>query len=394
MSLSSAVLFALAMILLLFAVAAFVEARGPQARHRPRLRHAAYTLALGVYCSSWTFYGAVGSAVRDGWSYLPIYLGPILLLLFAPRFLSRLSHAVAEEQATTVSDFIAARFGHDVIVARLVTIIALMGTIPYIALQLRSIGNVLTTVSGHPVAVPAMIVAAVLLALFAVQFGARRFEVAGRNEGLLFAIALESLIKFVALLLVCGLAVILIRAAPTDDVSRGMATLSERFDPAHLSLEIGVIGLISVLAERFGAQCVVVAIDAARVSAHPVKWDVSIRSGTERAELDAIEWARQAQDRGAGEILLTSIDRDGTQSGYDLELVQRVSDAVHVPVIASGGAATPEHLVDALAAGADAVLAASIFHDGRTTVSEIKHALATAGIPVRIDAVPTQRGEP
>ncbi|MFD2578224.1 hypothetical protein ACFSTD_05540 [Novosphingobium colocasiae] len=113
------------LILLLFSVAALVEARSERLRKAPRMRHVAYTLALGVYCSSWTFYGAVGSAVRDGWSYLPIYLGPILLLIVAPRFLRSLSRAVAEEQAATVSDFIAARFGHDVIVARLVTIIAL-----------------------------------------------------------------------------------------------------------------------------------------------------------------------------------------------------------------------------------------------------------------------------
>ena len=139
MSLNLAAIFALLLIVVLFAVAALVEARGERVRAAPRLRHWAYTLALGVYCSSWTFYGAVGSAVRDGWVYLPIYLGPILLLLGAPRFLKRLSHAVSDEQAATVSDFIAARFGHDVIVARLVTVIALLGTIPYIALQLRSV---------------------------------------------------------------------------------------------------------------------------------------------------------------------------------------------------------------------------------------------------------------
>ena len=138
MSLPSAALIGLAVILLLFAVAALVERRAGEAERRPWLRQLAYTLALGVYCSSWTFYGAVGSIVRDGWYYLPIYLAPICLLLFAPRFLKRLAQAVAEEQATTVSDFIAARFGHDNGVARLVTLIALVGTIPYVALQFRS----------------------------------------------------------------------------------------------------------------------------------------------------------------------------------------------------------------------------------------------------------------
>ncbi|MBU7590315.1 MAG: hybrid sensor histidine kinase/response regulator, partial [Sphingopyxis terrae] len=159
MSLQSAALLALAMILLLFVIAALVETRGAALARRPALRHRAYTLALGVYCTSWTFYGAVGSAVRDGWSYLPIYAAPMLLLLAAPRFLRRLSEAVHEEQATTVSDFIAARFGHDVVVARLVTVIALLGTIPYIALQLRSIGAALSIVSGADVAAQAMLVA-------------------------------------------------------------------------------------------------------------------------------------------------------------------------------------------------------------------------------------------
>ena len=168
------------------------------------MRQGAYTLALGVYCSSWTFYGAVGSIVRDGWLYLPIYLAPICLLLGAPRFLRRLAQAVAEEQATTVSDFIAARFGHDGAVARLVTLIALVGTIPYVALQFRSIGGALAFASGQPITTPTMIGSAALLALFAILFGARRYELAGRSEGLVYAIGLESVIKIVALTTVAG----------------------------------------------------------------------------------------------------------------------------------------------------------------------------------------------
>jgi Na+/proline symporter len=109
MSLHVASLVALALIVVMFAVAAMVERNGTD-HPDVRLRRRAYTLALGVYCTSWTFYGAVGSAVRDGWSYLPIYAAPIILLLAAPRFLRRLAEAVAEERATTVSDFIAARF--------------------------------------------------------------------------------------------------------------------------------------------------------------------------------------------------------------------------------------------------------------------------------------------
>ena len=138
---------------------------------------------------------------------------------------------------------------------------------------------------------------------------------------------------------------------------------------------------VGALAERFGRQCVVVAIDAARTSAGG--FEVLTRSGKNRTGIDAVAWAREAVERGAGEILLTSFDQDGTRAGYDLPLLQAVSQAVSVPVIASGGAATPEHLRDALAAGADAVLAASIFHDNDTTVGEVKAALARLGVRVR-----------
>ncbi|MDZ3832208.1 MAG: PAS domain-containing hybrid sensor histidine kinase/response regulator [Sphingopyxis sp.] len=248
MSLQAAALLALTLILILFVVAALVEARGVSIARRPAIRHYAYTLALGVYCTSWTFYGAVGSTVRDGWSYLPIYAAPILLLIAAPRLLRRLAQAVAEEQAKTVSDFIAARFGHDIVVARLVTVIALLGTIPYIALQLRSIGAALSIVSGSDVAVQAMLTAAPLLALFAILFGARRFELAGRSEGLLFAIALESAIKLLALVAVAGLALFVITRAPTADLAEGLAALGERFDPARLSLDVGIIFLIAMTA--------------------------------------------------------------------------------------------------------------------------------------------------
>jgi imidazole glycerol phosphate synthase glutamine amidotransferase subunit len=140
-------------------------------------------------------------------------------------------------------------------------------------------------------------------------------------------------------------------------------------------------GRVGALAERFGRQCVVVAIDAARTPGGT--FEVVTRSGKHRTGIDAVAWAREAADRGAGEILLTSFDQDGTRSGYDLPLLRAVSGAVRVPVIASGGAATVEHLRDALDAGADAVLAASIFHDNDTTVGEVKAALARLGVRVR-----------
>jgi cyclase len=138
--------------------------------------------------------------------------------------------------------------------------------------------------------------------------------------------------------------------------------------------------LLSEIALRFGRQCTVLAIDAARQGAG---FEVLIKGGRENAGIDAIKWASEGTGCGAGEILLTSWDRDGTRAGYDLELTRAVADAVRVPVIASGGAATPAHLKAAFEAGADAVLAASIFHDDDMTVFEVKRALATLGVHVR-----------
>jgi len=139
--------------------------------------------------------------------------------------------------------------------------------------------------------------------------------------------------------------------------------------------------LIDELAEQFGSQCVVLAIDAkAREGSG---WEVFVAGGRTPTGRDVVEWAREGVARGAGEILLTSMDRDGTNAGYDLELTRAVSEAVDVPVIASGGAGELDDLVDALKAGADAVLCASIFHYGHHTVAEVKAHLAAAGVPVR-----------
>jgi cyclase len=140
--------------------------------------------------------------------------------------------------------------------------------------------------------------------------------------------------------------------------------------------------LVGEMANVFGAQCVVLAIDARRQP--DGSYGVYVEGGRRPAGRDAVEWAREAVERGAGEIMLTSMDRDGTEDGYELELTRRVADAVDVPVIASGGAGTLDHLVEAVQdAGADAVLCASIFHYGRYTIPQVKDALATAGIPVR-----------
>ncbi|HJL98352.1 MAG: imidazole glycerol phosphate synthase subunit HisF [Acidimicrobiales bacterium] len=141
-------------------------------------------------------------------------------------------------------------------------------------------------------------------------------------------------------------------------------------------------GLVSELAAAFGSQCVVVAIDAK--SNEDKTWNVYINGGREDVGLDVVDWAREVTDLGAGEILLTSMDGDGTRNGYDLELTRAVVDAVRVPVIASGGVGTLDHLVNGAIDGrADAVLAASIFHFGEHTVREAKEALLAAGVVVR-----------
>jgi cyclase len=142
--------------------------------------------------------------------------------------------------------------------------------------------------------------------------------------------------------------------------------------------------LIAELAEVFGAQCVVLAIDARKRSAAG-GYEVVVQGGRVETGREAVEWAREGVERGAGEILLTSMDRDGTEDGYELDLTRAVADAVEVPVIASGGAGRLEHLVDAVEQGhADAVLCASIFHYGQHTVGEAKQRMRTAGIPVRL----------
>lgn len=144
--------------------------------------------------------------------------------------------------------------------------------------------------------------------------------------------------------------------------------------------------LITEAADRFGSQCIVVAIDAQRTNKQgPPGWKVHIYSGQQPAELDAIDWAIRVVELGAGEILLTSMDADGHRAGYDIELTRAVSEAVTVPVIASGGAGTPADLYQALSAGkADAVLAASIFHYGTHPIREVKEYLAGRGVPIRV----------
>ena len=153
--------------------------------------------------------------------------------------------------------------------------------------------------------------------------------------------------------------------------------------------------LINEGAHRFGSQCVVVAIDARRVPGKRDQWEVFTHGGRKPAGLDAVEWAKQAVARGAGELLVTSMDTDGHKKGYDIRMLRAISEAVTVPVIASGGAGGPQHMVEALTEGkADAVLAASIFHFGQYSISQVKEYLAAAGLPIRpveYSAVPIQQ---
>lgn len=146
--------------------------------------------------------------------------------------------------------------------------------------------------------------------------------------------------------------------------------------------------LINEAARKFGSQCVVVAIDA-RQSA-PGKWEVYTHGGRTPTGRDAIEWCKEVAERGGGEILLTSMDRDGTRSGFDLDLLKAATQAVRLPIVASGGVGALEHFVEGAQAGATGLLAASVFHFGQFTVSQVKTALAEAGLPVRPSPSPFQ----
>ncbi len=216
--------------------------------HNSSWRMYAYTLAFAVYCTSWTYFGAVGSAATGGWDFLPIYLGPALLMAFGGRFLRRLNVEVHKEGATSISDFIAARFQKSRSVAALVTMIALFGTIPYIALQLRSVALSFALVSGTPESTGPLFGAAAMLAIFAIIFGARRYQVSGQNEPILFAVAFESILKLGAMFLVSGLALWLLWTMPDDRVAASLTQFRTHFALNTLDADFFVTTVVSALA--------------------------------------------------------------------------------------------------------------------------------------------------
>lgn len=202
----------------LFGIAFYGERHRTYPSNR-RVRPLIYALALGVYCTSWTFFGAVGSAVRDGWGYLPIYLGPSLVFLFALPFMERLARIGRAHKVSSIADFIASRFGKSRALAVLVTVIALAAAIPYIALQYKAVAtsvDVLTAAAAHhaPWYRDTALAVALVMALFAVLFGARRVDATRHREGLMLAIAFESLLKVLAFLAVGIFACLHLRGRP------------------------------------------------------------------------------------------------------------------------------------------------------------------------------------
>src|ERR1700723_502862 len=209
---------ALAYLGCLFAIAFYGDKHAFYAGH-PRLRPYIYALALGVYCTSWTFFGAVGTAVRDGWAYLPIYLGPALVFRFGLPLMERLVEIGRVHKVSSIADFIASRFGKSRALAVLVTVIALSAAIPYIALQYKAVAaSIAALTQVTAVHVPwhqdTALAVALLMALFAVLFGARRVDATGHREGLMLAIAFESLLKLLAFVAVGIFAYMHLRGRP------------------------------------------------------------------------------------------------------------------------------------------------------------------------------------
>ena len=211
-------------VMVLFAIASWGD-REQQREYSAFGRSLVYSLTLAVYCTSWTFYGAVGSATQNGWGYLPIYLGPMLVILFAWPLMRRIVAISKRQNLTSIADFIAARFGKAQSLAVLVTLIATVGSVPYIALQLKAVVDAFGIVSDRALATGAMsgvadyntaLFVAAAMALFAILFGTRKIDVTEHHEGMMLAIAFESVVKWLAFIAVGVLALFLVAGSPRD----------------------------------------------------------------------------------------------------------------------------------------------------------------------------------
>lgn len=254
------IIIAIAYAALLFWIAFRVERAGLSRYARP-----AYTLSLAVYFTSWTFFGAVGTAARSGWEYLAIYLGPALVLLFAPRLLTRLTELAKAEGASSIADFISARYGRSRSVAALITGFALLASIPYIALQIRSLSLSFAELTGVSRGGGLAIGIAAAVAAFAIIFGARRVEVSSRNDGVIAAVAVESLVKLLALLALGLFAFLLWSGAAPAERAIGQAAFDARFSLDGLTSDFLVQTVLSAFAllclPRMFAVAVVAAPD-------------------------------------------------------------------------------------------------------------------------------------
>ena len=234
---------------LLFGVAWWGDRR-PMYPDRPWLRPVVYSLALAVYCSSWTFYGAVGSAVRNGIGYLPIYLGPLLLLLFGWRIIERLALIARSQNTVSIADFISSRYGRSRRLAALVTVIALIGVVPYLALQYKAVALSLGVLTGQGTentgffTDPALYVA-LLMALFAALFGTRQVDATEHHHGMMLAIALESLIKLVAIIAVGLFAYAWLGGQPLH-VEQSARTLFENAPPVGFFTQT-LLGFLAIV---------------------------------------------------------------------------------------------------------------------------------------------------
>jgi PAS domain S-box-containing protein len=239
---------------LLFAIAFYGERRSVYPGRR-RLRPYIYSLALGVYCTTWTFFGAVGTAVRDGWSYLPIYLGPALVFLVATPFLGRLVAIARAHNITSIGDFISSRFGKSPALAALVTVIALTAAVPYLSLQYKAVGTSIDVLTGTSdlhqswFSDPALAVA-LLMALFAALFGTRQLDATEHHEGVMLAIAFESLVKLLAFVAVGTFALLHLEDAPPVAATR-LGDLRDIASPSFAASTLLAAAAIFCLPRQF-----------------------------------------------------------------------------------------------------------------------------------------------